>query len=142
MFGPPRCANSRGRDRPPEGVIDVPERSPYAVNNWQLKNRTNEHSPQTDRQATQGVEVVYYLRLPDGLIKIGTSRRALERLSTHRRKTGVDEVLAVEFGGRDLERQRHEQFAAEREGRREHFTASDALMSHIQSLRDALGLSA
>ena len=102
----------------------------------------NASSAETARKATDGVEVVYYLRFTDGLVKIGTSRQALERLAKHRRTKGDVEVLAVEFGGRDLERQRHEQFAHLRPTRHEHFTPAPELMDHIESLRQALNLSA
>lgn len=137
---PPRCANSRGRDRPPEGVIDVGEHTVYTVS--VTHRQMGYKSAQTDKQATKGVAIVYYLRLPDGNIKIGTSRRPLERLATHRRESGAHEVLAVEFGGFELERERHQQFSADRVYRREHFRPSDALMAHIQTLREALNLTA
>lgn len=102
----------------------------------------NTQAATTARQATSGVEIVYYLRLPDGLIKIGTSRKALDRLAQHRRSKGASEVLAVEFGGRDLEAARHAQFKTDRVGRAEHFNPSDGLMQHIADLRAALGLTA
>lgn len=102
----------------------------------------NANAAGTDRSATKGLEIVYYLRLPDGLIKIGTSSEPLDRLRRHRADKGQIEVLAIEFGGRDLERQRHLEFTSERHGNFEHFTPSDALMAHIATLREALNLSA
>lgn len=88
----------------------------------------------TDSQATKGVEVVYYLQLPNGTIKIGTSSDILARLGKHRRKYGKVRVLAIEFGGRSLEAQRHQEFAGDRIGAAEHFHPSDTLMSHIKML--------
>jgi hypothetical protein len=104
--------------------------------------RENEKPTTATRTLTRGIDIVYYLVLPDGNVKIGTTNRPLDRLSEHRRRTGADDVLAIEFGGRDLERQRHREFAAERTGLAEHFAPSDALMAHIASLRQALNLTA
>ena len=77
--------------------------------------------------------LVYYARIGD-YIKIGYSTRLRRRLATLR----VDELLAVEPGGPDLERERHHQFDAERiDLRRENFRPSPALADHIEHLRDA-----
>ena len=97
---------------------------------------------QTAHQATVGVEVVYYLRLADGHIKIGTSSNALERMAKHKRTSGYEEVMAIEFGGSELERQRHEQFAHLRVSRAEHFMPSPELIDHIDALRQSLGITA
>lgn len=75
------------------------------------------------------VEVVYYLRF-DRRVKIGTSARPRQRLSA----IWHDELLAFEPGGRALERQRHREFAALREGG-EWFTLTDDLAAHIAALR-------
>jgi hypothetical protein len=94
--------------------------------------------------ATKGVEVVYYIRLKSGAIKIGTSANFTQRA----RKYGVslnrgsDRVLAIELGGRDLERQRHEEFSTIRIGKSEHFLARPVLMQHIKRLREVLGVNA
>lgn len=97
---------------------------------------------QTTHQATVGVEVVYYLLLPDGNIKIGTSSNALERMAKHRRTSGYQEVLAIEFGGAELERQRHQEFAHLRVSRAENFLPSPELINHIDALRQSLGITA
>jgi hypothetical protein len=102
----------------------------------------NASPTETTRNATNGVAIVYYLRLPDGNIKIGTSRRPLERLTRHRRDKGDVEVLAVEFGSYELEHQRHAEFTADRIDRTETFAPSAVLMAHIQTLREALNLTA
>lgn len=116
------------------------EHTVYAAPIPHIRLRAHQSSPQTDRQATAGVAVVYYLRMSDGCIKIGTSRRALERIAAHRRNAGAEEVLAVEFGSYDLERERHLQFASDLVRGREIFHPSDALMAHIAELRNALNL--
>lgn len=75
------------------------------------------------------VDVVYYIRF-DARVKIGTSRRPRQRLSSIRH----EELLAFERGDRAVEQQRHREFAAVREGG-EWFTLTDELRSHIASLR-------
>ncbi|QNA94168.1 MULTISPECIES: GIY-YIG nuclease family protein [unclassified Microbacterium] len=77
------------------------------------------------------VDVVYYIRF-DRRVKIGTSRRPRQRLSSIRH----DEVLAFEQGGRALEQQRHREFAALREGG-EWFTYSSEVRTHVAELRRA-----
>ncbi|MEV7608954.1 GIY-YIG nuclease family protein [Microbacterium sp. NPDC089320] len=75
------------------------------------------------------IEVVYYIRY-DRRVKIGTSRRPRQRLSSIRH----DELLAFERGGRDLEQARHREFAAIREGG-EWFTLTPQLGAHIATLQ-------
>lgn len=94
-------------------------------------------------EASAGIAVVYYVKR-HRLIKIGTTTNLADRL----RHLGCkpSDVLAVEFGGHDLERLRHQQFAhllhAEHEGR-EHFRLGPSLKQHILSLRaQALGKTA
>jgi len=120
----------------------VAKRTAHEYRHPHLTYKRSMSSPETDRQATLGVEVVYYLRLLDGNIKIGTSTRALERIAKHKRTTGFQEVLAVEFGGQALERARHEQFAAFRTSRAEHFAPERPLLDHIESIRQQLGFTA
>ena len=80
--------------------------------------------------------VVYYAQIGD-YVKIGFSARLRTRLNALR----VDQLLAVEPGGAELERERHQQFAADRiDLRRENFRPSDALLGHIEALRTEHGL--
>lgn len=74
------------------------------------------------------VDVVYYLRYAER-IKIGTTARPRARLAAIRH----EELLAFEPGDRHLERARHVQFAAIREGG-EWFTATPELRAHAASL--------
>jgi hypothetical protein len=92
--------------------------------------------------ATKGVHVVYYVLVADDIVKIGTSGHALARM--HKIQTdgrrARDNVLAVEFGTFDLERERHTQFAHLRIGKAERFTLAPDLQAHIDALREALGI--
>jgi len=76
--------------------------------------------------------VVYYVRIRD-YVKIGVTANLSHRMLNLR--AGSDQILAVEPGGRDLERQRHHEFADERRGRREDFELSDRLKQHIAITR-------
>lgn len=84
--------------------------------------------PDSDLPLPQ-IEVVYYLRY-DRRVKIGTSRRPRQRLASIRH----DELLAFEPGGRQVEQQRHREYAAIREGG-EWFTLDDELRVHTARLR-------
>lgn len=87
-----------------------------------------------DRElASPVVEVVYYLRFDDR-VKIGTSGRLRARVAA----LPHDELLAIEPGGRSLERRRHERFAAWRIPGTEWFERSPELDAHLEAL--ALGV--
>ena len=75
------------------------------------------------------VEVVYYIRF-DERIKIGTSAAPRQRLARlwHR------ELLGFERGGRQLERARHERFAALRYPGTEWFAVDDDLLEHVRTV--------
>lgn len=77
--------------------------------------------------------VVYYLALSPTTVKIGTTTNLTARMRALR--TDTQYVLAVEPGGRDVERMRHQQFSADRLSRREDFRASEALQQHIADLQ-------
>ena len=74
---------------------------------------------------------VYYVRIGDH-VKIGFTTRLRQRLSDLR--VDHENLLAVEPGGRELETQRHREFAAERVGKRENFNPSPRLLAHIKAL--------
>lgn len=86
-------------------------------------------------QTVEKTSVVYYLAVGPNTVKIGTTTDLAARMRSLR--TDMQYVLAVEPGGRDVERERHEQFAASRIGRREDFRVTDALQQHINQLMDA-----
>jgi hypothetical protein len=66
---------------------------------------------------------VYYLMIGPSTVKIGTTTDLKSRLNQLR--SDPQYVVAIEPGGRDVERQRHLQFATERIGRRENFRLSE-----------------
>lgn len=74
--------------------------------------------------------VVYYI-LRGKYVKIGTTMNLRERM----RDLMPDEVLAVEPGGRALERRLHDHFARIRYSRdREYFKLTDELREHINAV--------
>jgi hypothetical protein len=75
---------------------------------------------------------VYYLMLTPTTVKIGTTRDLKSRIGQH--GSELQYVVALELGGRELERHRHDQFPMERHGVREVFTISAALKRHIESI--------
>lgn len=80
------------------------------------------------------LELVYYVRR-DGLIKIGYTTNLRLRMKNLR----PDELLAIEYGTRALETQRHHQFVAFRAGiGREWFEPATELLEHIDERRSAL----
>lgn len=76
--------------------------------------------------------VVYYARLSDDVVKIGTTTRLPGRMAELR--LDMSAVIATEPGGFGVEWRRHQQFAEERYGRREDFALSDRLAAHIATL--------
>jgi hypothetical protein len=75
---------------------------------------------------------VYYVRIGD-YIKIGFTRNMSERLKSLR--VEASDLMATEPGGRDKERERHEQFADIRRGRKENFERTPELLTHIAKVR-------
>jgi hypothetical protein len=80
--------------------------------------------------AASRVDVVYYVRFRDR-IKIGTSGNPRVRLAQLR----WDELLAFERGDRQVEQQRHAQFASHRYPGSEWFHEHALLDQHIAELR-------
>lgn len=84
--------------------------------------------------------VIYYMRTPDQRhIKIGYTIHLPDRMSQLR--VSRDALLAVEPGWKETERERHAQFAEERQGkgRREDFNPSRRLLAHIDVARSKFG---
>lgn len=86
----------------------------------------------TRAPAREPEPVVYYLRVGPYTAKIGTTTNLAARLGQLR--TDSTYVMAVEPGGRDVEANRHKQFAAERFGRREDFKLTERLRAHIETI--------
>jgi hypothetical protein len=76
---------------------------------------------------------VYYLMVGPTTVKIGTTTNLRNRIAQLRSE--LQYVVAIEPGGFPTERQRHQQFAAERFGRREDFHLTDRLKRHIEALQ-------
>lgn len=80
---------------------------------------------------------VYYLMVGPNTVKIGTTTQLQERIRQLR--TELQYVVAIERGGRDVERQRHLEYATERIGRKEDFIVSERLQAHIEKLAENRG---
>lgn len=93
-----------------------------------LRQRVKRAMPSKHKDA-----VVYYIRLTDNRVKIGTTRDLEARMKAFRAK--APDLLAIEPGGYDLEAYRHHQFAHLRIGRLEEFRMEQDLIDHINSLR-------
>jgi hypothetical protein len=104
---------------------------------WLAQRAADEAKMEERRKRRREAEnQVYYVRLGDR-IKIGYTkniRRRMAQLRTHPRF-----VLAVEPGGPEQERLRHQEFAGLRDGRREEFFPHERLMRHIDLIRETYG---
>lgn len=113
------------------GVDFTPEIIKVAVKMAHHRYR-REHIPRQTIRATRrgdrsGGSVVYYVRRGN-LVKIGTTVSLQDRMNV----LMPDEILAVEPGGAEVERQRHREFAALRvKPRSEYFYPGRALQQHI-----------
>jgi hypothetical protein len=74
--------------------------------------------------------IVYYMRMSD-LVKIGTSSHIAARLAT----INPQGVMAIEFGGYDVEARRHQQFAEHR-AHGEWFHLCEEIGTHIAAVRE------
>lgn len=85
-------------------------------------------------ETPERTSVVYYLMLSPTTVKIGITTNLKLRLSSLRSE--LQYVVALEIGDRQLERDRHLQFAADRRPgpRREDFRLSPALKRHVDQL--------
>lgn len=91
---------------------------------------------QTKDDWSRSRSVVYYVRL-DRHVKIGYTVNLTPRISSLR--VDRDAVMAVEPGWREVEAERHQQFAEERVGKREDFNPSRRLLAHIDVVRSKYG---
>lgn len=86
------------------------------------------------REENRGAEVVYYIRTGEHQVKIGTTARLAERVR-ELRTVNLSNLLAVEPGGYDLERERHQQFKVWRYNpRTEDFWDAVELNDHIAAV--------
>lgn len=88
------------------------------------------------QRAYDAQSVVYYIRIGD-YIKIGFTTNMTERIKSLR--VDATDIMATEPGGRAKERERHEQFADIRRGRKENFERTPELLTHIARVRREQG---
>ena len=82
-------------------------------------------------------EVLYAVRTPDGLVKIGHTRNMRNRM--HTVVLGETEVLAFKFGTRADEMAIHRQLSAHVAHGREWYHPTPEVMALVNSWREALG---
>lgn len=78
-------------------------------------------------------QFVYYLMVGPATVKIGTTTNLRRRIMELRSE--LQYVVAIERGGSGIEHRRHQEFAAERIGRREDFRLTERLKQHIEALQ-------
>jgi hypothetical protein len=107
-----------------EAALPPEERERRAV-----RRRQYEVEQQRAKEARKAQAVVYYVHRGDR-IKIGTTTVGEKRWKAH-----GGALLATEPGSFELERQRHERFAASRIGTSEWFQATPELLAWIATLQ-------
>lgn len=103
---------------------------------------------ETDRMAAiyeclrelDGIELIYAIRLPDGIIKIGHTREIMAR-RRHFDST-PEAILAIKPGTYDEEQAIHEQLAPHRARGREYYHPTPEVLAYVNGIRDDLGVSA
>jgi len=133
-MAPPRCTWDDCRD---SRYMDMPVCATHAVMIYGIVKRdlgvpSNKIGRLPPSPPRKNQPFVYYLMIGPSTVKIGTTMDLLQRLSQLRSEPQY--VVGLERGGRELERQRHKQFADERRSRREDFRLSDRLKKHIDEL--------
>lgn len=123
-------------------IESPPERQAAVLAASRLERERNNAAQQRRRleaMVDAASSVVYYLRLREGVIKIGYSGNLETRISNLH--VPDEAVLAAEPGGREVEADRHRQFAAVRVGgrSREHFADGGELAEWIDHLRMQYG---
>lgn len=84
-----------------------------------------------DRREGRHVPIVYYMRM-DRLVKIGTTMNIAQRIAS----IMPQGVIALEFGGRTLERERHRQFV-EHHSHREWYWLRESIVQHVVAVRES-----
>lgn len=115
---------------------DVPVCARHATYiSWRLKELMGQPIRRVTppRRPPKTLSFVYYLMIGPSTVKIGTTGNLPVRITALR--TDMQYVVAIERGGRDIEAQRHREFATDRLGRREDFQLSNRLKEHIEALQ-------
>lgn len=127
----PECGRQQHyEDSPPMCLAHLVKVAVYMKDQIAELRDAGKPKPTHPHRSANGV--VYYVRIR-GYVKIGVTANLRHRMLNLR--ADQQQILAVEPGGRDLERQRHREFAEERHGRREDFDLSDRLKHHIAIVR-------
>lgn len=130
--GPPLCQKHYDR------IIGDHEREKVRATAEDMRARREERDRLYElreaerRRLLEEQSQVYYVRIGDH-VKIGYTINLRQRLGSLRVSEAA--LLATEPGGRERERKRHLQFAAERVGRRENFNPSRRLLAHIEAIK-------
>lgn len=100
----------------------------------EFANQARDHAldmKRVEARQTEQVGTIYYVRTGP-FVKIGFTGNLRTRLKQYPPDA---ELLVTEVGTPKLEKQRHRQFEADLIGRTEWFHPSEALMAHIEALR-------
>lgn len=128
-----RCAIHGCTDSPAVGTfVCFPHALAVTTDFENMLKRYREANPLEEIQKPEYQGYVYYLMLGPETVKIGTTRNLPDRVAQLR--SDMQYVVALERGSFDVERQRHQEFSAERISHREDFRLSDRLKSHIEAL--------
>lgn len=148
--GPANPLCERHTDAAAEWVLLNPDRRDVLIERAaerevfaEYRDRWNERGEQLRQawkaNADRRPKFVYYVRLRPGCIKIGYSADVRGRIHSFR-VWDEDELLAVEPGGRKMERERRLQFAHIRQRiDLEEFDEAPDLMEHIAAVRSGHG---
>lgn len=91
--------------------------------------------PAVDKNPPRADGAIVYYGRRGTVVKIGTTTQPRVRF----RDLLPDEIIAFEHGGKELEAQRHQEFADWRLGGSEYFEMSEALVEHMRLVRGAYG---
>lgn len=89
-------------------------------------------------RALTGVELVYAVRCPDGLIKIGHTRNLLVRRAHI--NSALDAILAVEPGSYEDEQRLHDSLRASVARGREYYHPTADVLMYVNGIRIKLGV--
>lgn len=121
-------------------VIDMPEMSAAMYTRARQRDQAKRAEKRTESKRKQvdpgSTGLVYYMRI-NGQIKIGYTSNLRQRSSAYPPGT---ELLAVEPGTPELEKQRHNQFSRHLARGREWFADNPSLTAHIDACAQAFGV--
>ena len=86
-----------------------------------------------------GVELIYAIRLPDGIIKIGHTKDLMARRRHF--DSGPEAILAIKPGAYDEEQAIHAKLAPHVARGREYYHPTPEVMGFVNDLRGRLGIS-